>query len=129
MIAFISRLTALTLFLGCSVAAAPAQNSAFFPSRPAHARTHTATGVLMQYGIGNKEGHIVLRDARGKTLDFYAGYPMHINGKLVQCAFPPQCRDWPATLVVGKTNVTVRYWSVAHEGRPANVTNALTYGR
>lgn len=119
----------IALLLALSSAAAAAQVEGFFPARPPRAVTRTATGILIRYGIGNKEGHVVIRDARGIARDFYAGYPMHINGRAVRCAFPTDCAGWPATLVVGKSNVTVQYWTTAHEGRPANVTDALTYGR
>ena len=99
----------------------------FFPAPPAQAVMHTARGVLSGYGAGNAEGHIQLRSG-SHTRDFYLAYPFLINGKAVGCLQAEACESWPAHLALGETPVTIRYWSSTHDGKPALIASALTYG-
>ncbi|MDP9018845.1 MAG: hypothetical protein M3N19_11060 [Candidatus Eremiobacteraeota bacterium] len=111
---------------------------AFFPAPPAHQPLRVARGTLQAYSIGNAEGHLSVRNAAGEIQSFFVGYPMRINGRITTCLIPPPsgvapmkhyCTDWPATLVVGKSRVSVHYWTQFHGGQQVQVTDALTYGR
>ena len=99
----------------------------FFPAPPAYAVMHTARGVLIDYGVGNAEGHLQLRSG-SQTRDFYLAYPFSMNGKPIACTLADGCEGWPRHLVVGKTPVTIRYWTSMHDGKPALIASALTYG-
>ncbi len=101
----------------------------FFPGRPVHAPVQIARGVLIAYGVGQAEGHVTIRDARGVQEDFFIGYPMRVNGARMDCAFAERCPQWPATLVVGKSRVAVSYWVQRHLGKRVRVTGALTNAR
>ena len=54
---------------------------------------------------------------------------MRINGKIVICGVGEPCPQWPATLVVGKSRVSVRYWTEVHDGRRVRIADALTNAR
>jgi len=106
----------------------------FFPTAPPGAIFHTAKGVLTNYGIGMKSGHVWILPATGKPLEFYVSTSMTINGKSIRCVAPPQgghpsflCSDCPSTLVIGKTTVTVKYWVTNRNGVSVNATNQITY--
>jgi hypothetical protein len=87
----------------------------YFPERPAGAKLRTFSGVLNDYGMGNDQGGFSLT-AGSKESEFYIGWPMHINGKVVTCKDPENmgdtgpmgCTDWPSWLVERKTFVTAR---------------------
>ena len=102
---------------------------AFFPAPPAHAPAHVARGVLLSYGVGSAEGHLALRERDGKIADFYIAFPMRVNGRDLRCAFPQQCPQWPATLVVGKSRVNVTYWMGSRDGHQVPIAYALTNAR
>jgi hypothetical protein len=88
----------------------------FFPSRPPDAPVQKFTGVIVEYGLGNDTGYFVLTIGR-KSMDFYIGLPMRINGAIVRCqdpdpdiASPGSCTDWPPSIVLGKSVVTATCW-------------------
>jgi hypothetical protein len=88
----------------------------FFPSRPPDAPAQKFTGVIVEYGLGNDTGGFVLTIG-GKSMDFYIGLPMRMNGAIVRCqdpdpniASPASCPDWPPSIVLGKSVVTATCW-------------------
>lgn len=85
----------------------------FFPKRPADAVVKTISGVLVKYEITSASGSIGIADSKtGVTTAFYTGSPMQVENKNITCAKPqtPDCKDWPKSIVIGKTPVTVSYW-------------------
>ena len=113
---------------------ARAQNDAFFPEQPSGADLNKTTGVLLDYGIGNKSGAFSIRSADGKITDFFIGSSMRINGKIVKCTIAPTrtftpdpqlCNDWPSDVHLGSTDVVVTYWRSEHEGEVALVSNQI----
>jgi hypothetical protein len=87
-----------------------------FPSRPPDAPAQKFTGVIVEYGLGNDTGGFVLTIG-GKSMDFYIGLPMRMNGAIVRCqdpdpniASPASCTDWPPSIVLGKSVVTATCW-------------------
>lgn len=113
--------------------AAPA--SSFFPKRPPNAILHTATGVLVDYGLGNKSGGFRIRqDGTQKNLEFSVGDSMRMNRHEVHCAVPPSpgfqpskaaCAYWPPEIVIGKTRVQVTYWSDKSAAQAGNVSDQI----
>jgi len=98
----------------------------FFPDRPPGAVLHTHRGILEGFGAGMKQGHVVLR-ARSGNIDFFLSSKMLINGVRIHCAIPPYCNDWPASLVLGKTWVTVTHWTATYRGDNVRATDEIDY--
>lgn len=108
-----------------------AETVGFFPTRPGGASLSTATGILTDYGIGNKLGGFNLKLADGSTQEIFVGYPVRINGVVVTCASPPHgagCSDWPSTVVLNSTTVTVTYWMATYHGRQVSVSDQIDVG-
>jgi hypothetical protein len=108
----------------------------FFPSRPRNAEIHYRSGVLTQFGAGNKSGYAAIRDASGQKFGYFTGWPMYIDGKQTHCAVPPMrgqridpilCEGgWPANVVIGSTLVRVYYWhAVTPWGQHVSVTDEI----
>jgi hypothetical protein len=122
---------ATTLLPICSFA----QNSSFFPSRPPRVALQVAQGTLLDFGIGNKSGEFSIKDTTtGKTLEFYVGWPLRIDGHIVKCSIAPKdsfkpaqkfCPDWPSQIKLGQTKVKVTYWNVTHEGQRVTVSDQI----
>jgi len=111
------------------------QNSSFLPPRPQNAVLHTSQGTLLDYGIGNKSGGFSVREkTTGKTLEFYVGWPIRIDGRIVTCSIAPKdsfkpdrqfCSDWPYQVRLGHTNVKVTYWNAKYDGKDVNVSDQI----
>jgi hypothetical protein len=111
-----------------------ADDASFFPEGPKNQAVRTTTGVLVDYGIGNKSGSFLVRDNSGTEKSFYTSWPMNIGGKPVTCSVPPLddykpdsslCKDWPNSIKLGKTRVEVYYWQVEKGGKSAFVSNRI----
>lgn len=93
----------------------------FWPVRPCHAAISHVRGVLVSYGMGNGGGGFAIRLRDGSKRAFWAAPERLINGKPVYCTSPPQCpggaTDWPKTVTLGSTLVSVTYWPVWYNGR------------
>lgn len=116
--------------------AANGTQTGFFPTPAPSQQYYTATGVLESYGIGMKSGIVRIKLSSGSTMDFYVSTTMSIDGKNIKCVLPPigsmtpppfMCKDWPSTLVLGKTSVTVTYWKTTRISSPVNATNKMVY--
>jgi hypothetical protein len=101
------------------VSAFTSQASAgYFPSRPKGVALRHFTGVIGDdYGIGNGIGGFTLIIGTNPVW-FYIGWPMEMNGKIVECHHPElndqpgnDCVDWFTELVLGKSVVTTTCWS------------------
>ncbi len=99
----------------------PAGEIGFFPSRPRGVSVRHIGGIVAEYGIGMKQGHVVLRTHAGTMMDFFVGYPLRMNGRRVHDPFPP------ANLVIGKTPATVTYWNAPYQGASVHVTDQVDY--
>ena len=108
----------------------------FFPARPRNAEIHYRSGVLMQFGAGNKSGYAAISDVSGRNFRYFTGWPMYIDGKQTHCAVPPMrgqridpilCEGgWPSDVVLGSTHVRVYYWhAVASWGKHVEVTDEI----
>lgn len=108
----------------------------FFPQREADAEMHYRTGVLTDFGAGNKSGSAAIRDVAGRTYEYFTGWPIIVDGRRVLCAFPPRqgvrfdprgCEGgWPANIVIGATRVRVYYWhAVTPWGQHVEVTDQI----
>jgi hypothetical protein len=93
-------------------------SAGYFPSRPNGVALRHFTGVISDdYGIGNGIGGFTLIIGANPVW-FYIGWPMQMNGKIVECHHPElkdqpgyDCVDWPTELVLGKSVVTATCWS------------------
>jgi len=114
----------------------PAISQSFFPTRPPHIEIHFRTGVLIEYGVGNKSGSATIRDAAGRTYRYFLGSPLNINGRQIHCASPivPGVRfdrflcesGWPVDVVIGVTRVRVYYWhAVSPRAQDVVVTDTI----
>jgi hypothetical protein len=111
------------------------EESSFFPARPPTAVLRVVQGTLLDYGVGNKSGGFSIKDRRtGKTLEFYVGWPIRIDGMIVKCSIAPTdsfkpnakfCTDWPAGIRLGHTTVKVTYWIAEHDGERVNVSDQI----
>jgi len=108
----------------------------FFASRPHNAEIHYRSGVLTQFGAGNKSGYAAISDTSGRKFGYFTGWPMYIDGKQTHCAVPPMrgqridpilCEGgWPADVVLGSTRVRVYYWhAVTPWGQHVAVTDEI----
>jgi hypothetical protein len=108
----------------------------FFPPRPPNAEMHYRSGVLMAFGAGMHSGGAELRDASGRTFEYFTGWPMYIDGKQTHCAIPPRggarfdpilCEGgWPANVIIGATRVRVYYWhAMTPWGKDVEVTDQI----
>jgi hypothetical protein len=129
-------LAIVVLAVYANLESASATEVGFFPTPPPGAKLFTATGVLTNYGIGMKSGHVWIQPPTGKPVEFYVSTTMTINGKSIHCVAPPQgghtfpsdlCSDWPSGLSIGKTSVTVTYWITSRNGVAVNATNQIHY--
>ena len=111
----------------------PAQEDEFFPTQPKEAKFSEATGILLDYGVGNKSGSFVIKAEQG-PLRFSIGWPMYINDRQVTCTIPPVdgfkadprfCSDWPADIRLGSTDVRVRYWEATYNKEQVKVSNQI----
>jgi len=98
----------------------------FFPLRPPCVALYQASGVLTQYGVGMKSGGVEIQIGDQRTY-FYVSEVLRINGSRIRCAWPRVCSNWPSSLVVGKTKVTVTYWATTRYGKPVFVTDQIDY--
>src|SRR5471032_3243123 len=102
------------------VALPPGIAPAFFPVRPINADVRYRTGVLVQFGAGNKSGSVAIKDESGRIFEYSIGRPIVVDGKRVHCASPPVdvraynpilCESgWPASIAIGSIRVRVYYW-------------------
>ncbi|MBD5654163.1 MAG: hypothetical protein IAI50_03155 [Candidatus Eremiobacteraeota bacterium] len=102
-----------------ATAAARADDDRFFPDRSGAAQRERATGVLTDFGIGNKSGSLTLKTAAGSRT-FYVSEHIMLDGKPIACDHPPapgfrpsaiSCSSWPKNVVIGRTQVRVTYWT------------------
>jgi hypothetical protein len=115
----------LTVALSCLVTSTPAAAVDDFATTPPFlpakngVETFQFTGVLTGYLLGADAGGFTVKNASGTTMTFDVAMPMLINGQKVRCRIPPayptppyyqQCPDWPSTIVIGTTIVTVTWW-------------------
>jgi hypothetical protein len=100
-------------------AEARADDSRFFPDRPVAAHLEQATGVLTDFGIGNRSGSLTLKTSAGNRT-FYVSEHIMLDGKPVECDHPPapgfrpsaiSCSSWPKNVVIGRTQVRVKFWT------------------
>jgi hypothetical protein len=108
----------------------PASAQHFFPNRPHDVTTLSDVGVLIDYGIGNGTGEFAIKDAAGRTTDFFIAYPIRINGRTYNCYRPPKpgkrfdrsyCKQWPNNVVIGSTKVRITYWWMVPPGSSERV--------
>jgi len=113
---------------------AQAEGGSFFPEQPGGVDLRKATGVLLDYGIGNSSGAFSIRGADGKVTDFFVGSSMQIDGKVVSCTIAPTrtftpdprlCNDWPSDIKLGSTEVVVSYWRSEYQGQVALASNRI----
>jgi hypothetical protein len=83
-----------------------------YRSRPPGASLQYFTGVINNYSAGNDIGTFDLTVA-GKTMTFYIGLPMTINGRAIVGCQDSECADWPPEIVEGRSVVTATCWSDA----------------
>jgi hypothetical protein len=112
-------------------AAVPA--ASFFPKRPKNAILHASTGVILDYGMGNKSGSFSIKeDVTGKTISFYLGDGIALNGRTPACPFPPTdtftpgpgtCSYWPPDIRLGHTRVKVIWWDAKYQGEAVKVSD------
>jgi hypothetical protein len=124
-----------TLFIGAAAGPAAAQDGSFFPEHPPiGAKIQEMSGILLDYGIGMKSGGFTIGDKEQKShAEFYTGWPMRIAGRVVTCAIPPTdkhrneqfCKDWPDSVKLGQTYVTVHFWQDKYEGEEVSVSNQI----
>ena len=81
----------------------------YFPSRPLGIPIQYFTGVISNYGVGMGIGGFALTIGQTKVA-FNIGFPMKINGKVVNCR-DPNCADWPPGIVEGTSVVTATCWA------------------
>lgn len=140
---FVAKIASLAVFALsiATTAVTAATHDTFFPSRPAGATLYTDSGILMDYGVGNISGQVVIKHADGTTVSFYVGTPFAIDGAGVRCsdyifASPPPanagspnpwqyCSDWPQYITIGQTVVTVTYWVGTRYGSQVLITDQL----
>jgi len=132
----------LTIFLAlaavfCVKQSAYGQPNApsFFPTRPPNVTVSSVHGTLVGWGYGNKSASLGLKADTGKYILFKLADSVTIDGIVISCSsgpsstYTPQpgsCPIWPRYVVVGKSKVTVRYWSqVDPDGRKVLVTQAV----
>jgi hypothetical protein len=110
--------------------------ASFFPPRPPGAEIHYRSGVLTEFGAGNKSGYAAIRDDSGRTFGYFTGWPINVDGKQTHCAIPPRhglrfdpklCEGgWPTDMVIGLTRVRLYYWHAATPwGRHVEVTDRI----
>ena len=109
------------IFLVLQLSSSPAI-AGYFPSRPANAQLQTFSGVIAYYSTGEAMGFVGLTSA-GVTTAYHLGSPVTINGTVVRCpdATPAlkstvHCTDWPASIKLGVTSVTIKCWSDTSTG-------------
>jgi hypothetical protein len=93
----------------------------FFPNRPRGVAISLMRGIVTDYGIGMKQGHVVIQTHAGATMDFFVGYPLRVNGVQMRDPFPP------SGLTVGKTPATVTYWTTTYNQKRVHVTDQVDY--
>jgi hypothetical protein len=134
-----SMLLSLILLAAVAGTAAPIVNvrsPSYFPPRPLNAEMHYRSGVLIAFGAGMHSGGAGIRDASGRTFEYFTGRPMYIDGKQTHCAIPPIRSDrvnpilceggWPANVIIGVTRVRVYYWhAVTPWGKNVEVTDRI----
>jgi len=105
------------LLLSLTTIAAAQSQQHFFPTRPPGIGTHSETGVLVAYAMGNDSGGFTI--TRGsRKIEFAVGYPLTLAGtRYPRCLPVPsrtrddhECKKWPRNLLVGKSRVRVTYW-------------------
>jgi hypothetical protein len=105
--------------------ALPADAQHFFPARPRNVLVSRTTGILTRYSIGNGTGEFSTEDRLGRSTDFYLAYPTRIGGRVYDCEVPRQpgmrfdpteCKQWPANVVIGTTEVRITYWWMVFPG-------------
>jgi hypothetical protein len=80
-----------------------------YRSRPPGASLQCFTGVINHYSAGNDVGTFDLT-LGGKTMTFYIGLPMTMNGRAVIGCQDSECADWPSEIAEGKSVVTATCW-------------------
>jgi hypothetical protein len=92
--------------------------------------------VLIGFAAGNNSDGAAIRDAAGREVTFFIGWPIYIDGKQTHCAIPPLnghpydpavCDGgWPNVMMVGQTKVRVYYWhDVTPWGQHVRVTDRI----
>ena len=112
-----------------------AQSQSFFPARPQGESLYAIDGVLVDYAVGRSSGTFVIKTPPlGVHQEFYIGYPMKINGRIVKCTVPPidgqnadnvYCKDWPSNILLGKTRVRVTFWKTKAGYTEVNVSDQI----
>jgi hypothetical protein len=107
----------------------------FFPTRPPNVTLSSVHGTLVGWGYGNKSASLGLKADSGRYILFKLADSVTIDGIVISCnsgpstTYTPQpgsCPIWPRYVVVGKSKVTVRYWTqVDPDGRKVLVTQAV----
>jgi hypothetical protein len=130
----VCTLIAVLAIFAASVA--QAGETGFFPTRPSNPTLHKLVGVLTEYGVGQKSGQILVKPTVGAAVPIYVASSMKIDGTNVTCLYPPTatwtpapslCSDWPKTLIVGTTSVTVTYWTTSYNGKTVKVSDQIDY--
>jgi hypothetical protein len=121
----------LVLIAAALVGLAPCEATAstYFPSRPANAQLQYVTGVLTHYGLGNDSGTITIRDSVGVETDVKMARTMMVNGTVIVCTIPASCAQWPSSITLGTTVVTLTCWLDSRSSRsPMLVSDQIDIG-
>jgi len=113
---------------------ATAQHVSFFPVRPRDAIVGTFTGTIERYAIGTGRGELAVAN-HGHVTTFAMSYPYKINGRIIRCHQAPRpayrppkfvCSDWPSSVILGRSEVRVNYWTTMEQGSVAKASDSLT---
>jgi hypothetical protein len=122
---------------GACVSAFEVNGPYFFPSPPPNVSLSKLTGILESLGTGNEQGYLSVKTPDGVMHQFNLGAKLTIDSTNILCVGAPQssstpdpltCPGWPAYVKLGKTTVTVYYWTTKNPnyGLPTNVAERLT---
>jgi hypothetical protein len=122
---------------GSAVALAQADAPSFFPTPAPHANLLETSGIIENFGYGNKSGALDIRRADGSTHSFYLPSGIiRIAGSSFSCSHAPDprhhsnpgvdnCPSWPKSIALGKTHVYVLYFWSTRYGQRAEVASEI----
>ena len=129
----------LSFSIALAVASSSAMAADFFPTRPIHATLKTVVGTLTSLNIGMTTGELIITNSSGST-SLFVGHPLKINGIVnITCPIPPVGTNtpnplgcpggWPKQVVVGRSKVSVTYWTGVYNGEPVKITDQIDSSR